>query len=282
MLVCNVSLRPRGRVIAADIAEAAAALDATMTGLVVFATLVDDPANVRDIVDAYLGEIMLEAASASDSVSSGFAYDGSIQEVLTANTAQDATTTTPPTTTTWNPSDKSSITLTGGDLTATATSQGAVRSISGKTAGKYYFEITVSTWASASTTLGMALSSYSPLGIPVGSANSVGFGRGGSISINGSSAPGLPTLGSRTSGDIIGIAIDKSAQLIWFRVAPSGNWNGSGTANPATGTGGIDTSALSGALYACFAGFQVNEVATANFGASAFSGTVPSGFTAGF
>lgn len=48
----------------ADVVEATTATDATATGTVVFATLVDDPASVGEIVDAYLGEIMLEAANA--------------------------------------------------------------------------------------------------------------------------------------------------------------------------------------------------------------------------
>ena len=74
MLVCNVSLRPPRAAIAADVAEAATAADATATGNVVFATLVDDPASVGDIVDAYLGEIMLEAASADAAADAGLVY----------------------------------------------------------------------------------------------------------------------------------------------------------------------------------------------------------------
>ncbi len=65
MLACNVSQRERRAAIAADVVEAAAAGDQPGTGNVVFATLVDDPASVRETVDAYLGEIMREAATAS-------------------------------------------------------------------------------------------------------------------------------------------------------------------------------------------------------------------------
>ena len=46
MLVCNVSLRAPRRAIAAELAEATTAADATATGNIVFATLVDDPASV--------------------------------------------------------------------------------------------------------------------------------------------------------------------------------------------------------------------------------------------
>src|SRR5262245_58714994 len=80
MLVCNVSVRPLRRAIAADLAEATAAADSPGTGNVVFATLVDDPANVQDVVDAYLGQIMLEAASAASS------QDGSVN--ITTEAAQ--------------------------------------------------------------------------------------------------------------------------------------------------------------------------------------------------
>jgi hypothetical protein len=91
MLVCNVSLRPPRRAIAAAIAEAVVASDATATGNIVFATLVDDPASVGDTVDAYLGEIMLEAASASDVISAGSEYIAAVDETLTAVATQDGT-----------------------------------------------------------------------------------------------------------------------------------------------------------------------------------------------
>jgi hypothetical protein len=84
MLVCNVSLRPPRVGIAADIAETAAAVDATATGNVVFATLVDDPASVLDRVDAYLGEIMLEAASAAAAVNAELTYAAAIVEAVNA------------------------------------------------------------------------------------------------------------------------------------------------------------------------------------------------------
>lgn len=91
MLVCNVSLRPPRSAIAADLAEVATAVDAIATGNVVFATLVDAPASVRDIVDAYLGEIMLEAASAAADADAGLIYIAGIDEEVTAVAAQDGT-----------------------------------------------------------------------------------------------------------------------------------------------------------------------------------------------
>ena len=89
MLVCNVSLQPP-RTLSGDIAEIAAAtaistgptvstltdiletaeaIDTTAAEGNIFPTLVDDPASASDIVNAYLGENMHEAANAADIVS---------------------------------------------------------------------------------------------------------------------------------------------------------------------------------------------------------------------
>ena len=106
---------------------------------------------------------------------------------------------------------------------------------------------------------------------------------GGHIYLAG--VPAGPTLGARANGDIIGVALDLVNQLIWFRVAPSGNWNGSGTANPATGVGGVSLQSIAGVgvpLYP-YAYLQGSGQAyTANFGDSAFTGAVPASFTSGF
>jgi hypothetical protein len=75
--------------ISVDIVEAATAVDATATGNVIFATLVDDPANVRDVVDAFTGEIMLEAASAAATVTVGLVYGAAVLEEVTASAVTD-------------------------------------------------------------------------------------------------------------------------------------------------------------------------------------------------
>jgi hypothetical protein len=84
MLVCNVSLLRRRAAIAVDIAETTTALDQPGTGNVVFATLVDDPASVREFVDAYLGQIMREAANAASTVNAGVTYAVAVVEAVTA------------------------------------------------------------------------------------------------------------------------------------------------------------------------------------------------------
>jgi hypothetical protein len=93
MLVCSVSQFAQQAVITASVAEAATAADTPGTGNVVFATLVDDPANVRDTVNAYLGQIMLEAASAAAVVTAGSAYATAVVEAVTAASTQDGTVT---------------------------------------------------------------------------------------------------------------------------------------------------------------------------------------------
>ena len=84
MLVCNVSQLKRRTAIVADIAEAAAASDVSTQGHVVFATLVDDPANVLDRVDAFRGSILIEAATAASTVDAGLRYISAMAESVTA------------------------------------------------------------------------------------------------------------------------------------------------------------------------------------------------------
>jgi hypothetical protein len=277
VLICSISQLARRAAIAAEIAEASTALDAPGTGNVVFATLVDDPASVGETVDAYLGEIMLEAASATDTLSVPASYDTDVAEAASAIDVQSASAAAVPTT--FNPSDLANVTLTNANLTATAPAAvGGVRGTNSHTSGKYYWEYKIVGIASNGMSEGIALASAS---LSAGSSTGAAMvSRTGSVSINGSGLGAL--LGTRAVNDVIGVAVDFSAALIWFRVAPSGNWNGSGTADPATGAGGLSISALSGALYPVFLNAQAGDAVTANFGASGFTGSVPSGFTSGF
>jgi hypothetical protein len=277
MLVCNVSLRPPRRAIAATVTETAAALDDPGSGQAVFATLVDDPANVGEIVDAYLGEIMLEAASATDTLSTGIGFDAAVVEATTAADTQDGALIG----TTWNPSDKSAnITLSNGNLTAQGTngSDGGVRSTTSKSTGKHYFEVT---WLSATggvnSGCGIATSAAVLAGMGATALGVALMYQSGTIYVNGTSS-GI-TIGTPSAP--ICIAVDLTNSRIWFRVG-AGNWNNSGTANPATNVGGINIAALfpASAAYAAVTTQNSTNTYTANFGASAFTQTVPSGFTA--
>jgi hypothetical protein len=94
------------------------------------------------------------------------------------------------------------------------------------------------------------------------------------------------SLGTLASGDIIGVACDFDNDKVWFRKAPSGNWNGQviGSQDPANNIGGVSISSYSATTLGpvvCFSGTS-SEIFTANFGLSAFSGTVPTGFASGW
>jgi hypothetical protein len=305
MLVCNVSMWAPRRAIAAELLEIAGADDASTSGQVL-ETLIDDPASADDTLDVFFGEILSDAATASDSPDAGLIAGAEVVEELTAGSTQDGTvlgaadivaileTVTSASTqdgivtpavigTNWNPGDKSSsITLSNSNLTATGTAGFAgVRAVSGHSSGKYYFELTVTTWANASTAVGIALSTANLGNFPIGSVGSAIVYNSGIVWVNNVNMGNSP-MGNFPNGSIIGIAADFTASLIWFRVAPAGNWNGSATANPATGTGGISIASISGTLYPLFAPNAAGDAATANFGMSAFSGAVPSGFTAGW
>ena len=75
--------------------------------------------------------------------------------------------------------------------------------------------------------------------LPVGQVKTMSDNAGGPIV--------LTTIQTWAAGNRLSIAVDLDNLLIWFRTT-TGNWNNSGTANPATGVGGISLApALSGA-----------------------------------
>jgi len=302
MLVCSVSQLRRRAAITADLAEVAAALDSPGTGNVVFATLVDDPASVGDYIDAFIGEIMLEAASADAVADAGFALVGSILETVTAAETHDGSVTSAPSTATWDAGTVASVALSGGDLVATntgttSTSQGAhVAVASGKTTGKFYFEVTLTTYtggAGVGFGVGTTTSAYSGMSTQATVGNMLyfkGHTGNGTIFSDPSGNTGL-SLGARSNGDVLGMAVDVTNRRSWFRLAPSGLWNNNGSNDPTLppGTGGgliipagtIIPFATFGSGPAGAAGVAGNVI-TANFGASPFVGAVPSGFTAGW
>jgi uncharacterized protein (TIGR02217 family) len=186
--------------------------------------------------------------------------------------------------TTWNPSDLLNVTLSGGNLVATPTGQGLVRSVDSLASGKFYFEIAMAGANAGGCVLGMATAAgnLSTL-VLTGVASAILNGQG-TVNVNGTNLGG-GLLGPSVSGTPFCIAVDLGAKLIWFRNGASGNWNGSGTANPATGVGGFSIASLVNpglGLFACCGATGVNVAMTANFGGSAFTGAVPSGFTSGF
>lgn len=175
---------------------------------------------------------------------------------------------------TWNPADKSvDVTLSNGDLTATNGSSSdwrGVRATGSKSSGKWYCEFTVGHQYSYFR-LGLATASES-LGF-VG--NSI---YGYSYLETGSKKHSNVTLAygdSYIEADIISMAFDLDNGKIWW--AKNGVWQASG--DPAAGTNEA-YSGLSGTFFPQVSFWGNLNAVTANFGASAFSYAVPSGFTA--
>jgi hypothetical protein len=189
---------------------------------------------------------------------------------------------------TWDPATVTAVTLSGGNLTAThnntSTNSGA-RSVSVKTAGKYYFEVTIGPQHGNNDCIGIVLSTGTYTDVLTNAVNMLVtyIAQGGLIYTNGSNS-GRNLGGSATTGDVICVAIDLDNRKGWFRKNGS-FWNGQPSGeDPATGLGGAVIMAGSLGPMVGFggSGTAINDAMTANFGATAFTGAVPSGFTSGW
>jgi hypothetical protein len=291
MLVCSISQRAKRAAIAAGIVEPAIAADTLGSGNVIFATLVDDPASVREVVDAYLGQIMVEAANATATVNAGLSLSAAVLEAASAATVINATLgygaamlepataiDTPSAAVQSNlygfdPATTLNVTLSNSNLTAAhanATTNSGVRGIAPKSAGKYYCEYRVDVFGSDKLGLITAAGSY---------ATSAAFASvvmsNGNANVFGTTSPNI---GSFVVGNVLCVAVDFDAGLMWFR-KNANNWNNSGTANPATGVGGTAFTAHLSAMPAIGFSGAAGATFTANFGATAYGFTKPSGFS---
>lgn len=86
-----------------------------------------------------------------------------------------------------------------------------------------------------------------------------------------------------SGGQVIGVAVDLVNNKLWYWSPANARWNGAaiGTQNPATNTGGLDISYITGAKFPGWTGYNATggDVCNANFGASAFQNPPPSGFS---
>ena len=189
-----------------------------------------------------------------------------------------------------------SVPLTSLNTVAT-TPASAVQSVlwcaPGRVTGKRYFEmVLVDSFNGGAIGLiwGIGRSNFrnGVLGQDIGQ---LGWPSGGAIqsrwdfSVFGSSYT-VASIQGWASGNTLCCAVDLDARLIWFRTN-GGNWNNSGTADPATGTGGIDLnrayqriSAPIKLYPAANANNNSGDTATVNLGTSAFAQAMPSGFVA--
>lgn len=180
---------------------------------------------------------------------------------------------------TWNPADKSALlTLSGGNLIATHSAVaafGLVRATASLGAVAAYWEVTVAP-GSASMGVGFGNAAASLSNYLGSSADSIGYQANGQVYINGVL---VATIATYTTGDVIRVARNAARTKAWFAVG-AGGWNNDILANqnPATGAGGISLTGLSAGPDFPMAGQYTNDVATANFGASAFAYAVPSGY----
>ena len=183
--------------------------------------------------------------------------------------------------TAWDPVNiGNNITLSNGNLTATATLSGTsntVRSLRSRSSGKHYFEVAFTTLTAVVLTdyVGLVNSTFALTSDNIASTtNSVGWGDTGNLVQNSATAgtPGAWNTGTPT----LSIAIDLDNSLFWGRVN-GGNWNANPSADPATGVGGISFATL-GAAYVAMTVADVTDAATVNFGGSAFTYTAPLGF----
>ncbi|HHT8991157.1 TPA: SPRY domain-containing protein [Burkholderia cenocepacia] len=182
--------------------------------------------------------------------------------------------------TTFNPGYKhSSIALSNGNLTATFSgTQAVVLGTNGYASGKHYFEIAFTSGSSSgNSSIGIAPGNE-PLSNQVGYDDNSGavavFQGSGAIYINGSKVGSGS--GFSTAGNVVGVAVDADQKLVWFRTG-TGQWNGSGTADPVAGTGGISYS-IAGNVFPVVC-TDSSAVFTGNF-AGNFAGTIPTGFRA--
>lgn len=172
---------------------------------------------------------------------------------------------------TWNPSDKSAnITLSNGNLTANATlANVGVRSVAGKSSGKWYWEIKVTAGGSAQNMVGIG-NSAAALGSPGMDANGWGYKNSGEKYNSGA---GFSYGSAWGSLDVISVALDMDNGKVW--VAKNGTWQ---SGNPAAGTDMMYIG-LTGTMYAMWGTGEAGSLtAVANFGATAFVYTPPTGF----
>lgn len=191
--------------------------------------------------------------------------------------------------TTWNPADTFAGTLDGSYLTFTANagnSHAMIRANRGYNSGKRYFEVAfngigvVFNCCAGITTHAATPTNIEATGLHAALIMHYGFGN--QAQANGSS------LWQNALGSYIGVcgfAVDLDANLMWMRPTPTDSWNNSGSADPATGVGGIDISFFGSTLVTPFA--QGHNSAgepnwVLNAGQTTFAGAVPTGFTAGW
>src|SRR5215472_2223519 len=175
--------------------------------------------------------------------------------------------------TTWDPAKADAdISLSANNTKATHSGSTARDDIAEATVfrstGKYTFTITLGPETSLHNSIGFVNAS-APHGIgnyPGQDANGFGVLDNGEVYQMGA----LGFLGiSYTNNSVVDVAVDLGGHLLWMRVG-GGNWNGSSTANPATGAGGFSFPTTMGAIAPAVDIYTLNDSAAVNFASGPF------------
>lgn len=191
--------------------------------------------------------------------------------------------------TTFDPGfNNTTVLLSNGNLTgtynSTAPASVTARSTTNHSSGKFYLEFTNNAVGTPSSG---SIFGCGDSGVPASGAVGIGFdtnscglyGINGEVYYNGT----LIIAGSSdltfVANDVAGVAIDLGNNAIWFRNVTSGthNWNASGSANPATNTGGVALTSI-GAVYFMMGAYRASTQSTVNIGGTSYAGTPPAGF----
>ena len=189
-----------------------------------------------------------------------FQLNGGARPIAPATTSSGSSCTTYAT---WNPSDKgAAVVLSNGNLTASLGTD-MVRSTISKSSGKHYWEVTFD--ALTGLTIGIANSTASLTSYLGFDANGWSY-----YSSNGNKVNNVTQVAygaTYVAGDIVGVALDMDAGTITFYK------NGASQGQAYSG--------LSGTMFAALGDDNSSGQGTANFGATAFTYTPPTGYTAG-
>jgi hypothetical protein len=181
--------------------------------------------------------------------------------------------------TAWNPLDKNGgLTLTNDDLTVEHVNTDGwrgIRSVLGKTSGKWYWEITIDNMDENDIMIGVGTSSET-LTYPGDTIEGRGYNadNGNKYKDTNSSYGNI-----YTTDDVIGVALDLDDGKIWW--SKNGVWQGSG--DPATGLNAAydDLLDVADPYYAMVGLNDHYDKITANFGATDFVYGAPAGFSSG-
>lgn len=188
---------------------------------------------------------------------------------------------------TWSEFDYFNLTLSNGNKTFAVPSGFGncnIYAIVAKKSGKWNWEVVIDGLGSENR-VGLVNELNSDFGLNLyaigDNANSIGMNQAGAMKLNGST---VATLAAYVAGDTIQICWDADTKKIWMRRWRSGvaqNWNASGSANPATGVGGIDVSSLgTGYLHPAAMTYTAPGQMTGRFAAADIVNAIPSGFKA--